>query len=271
VTLAAQYFEIGYLDTLSYKQTSIHCLDPRVKVLVTLCFIVVVVSFPKYELTGLIPLVFFPVMLMSLAGLPFGLIFKKVVAVSPFAIFVGILNPFFDQHIVAHFGPLALTGGWLSFASILVRFVLTVSAALVLIATTSFPGVCFALDKLKAPRALVLQLLFLYRFMFVLMDEAHRMVRSRDMRAFGGRGTGLRVYVRLLGVLFLRSLDRAQRIHQAMSSRAFSGHFYVPRQSQAGYRDVLFFLLWPAFFLVCRFNNVSEIVGTAVLRLAGMN
>ena len=72
--------------------------------------------------------------------------------------------------------------GWISFASILLRFTLTVTAALTLIATTSFTGICMALEKMGCPRVFALQLLFLYRYLFVLVDEASRLIRARALR-----------------------------------------------------------------------------------------
>lgn len=264
-------FDIRYLDTLSYKDSVIHRLDPRVKLVVTVFYILAVVSFPKYELAGLVPFFIFPVVLVSLADLPVGLLARKMIAVSPFAILVGIANPLFDQQVVFHLGSLPVTGGWISFASILLRFIFTVSAALILIATTSFPGICFALKRLKVPRALVVQLHFLYHFIFVLMDEALRMVRARDMRALQRRGAGVKVYVHLLGTLLLRTMDRAERVHQAMFSRAFNGRFYVARGAAGITRqDGLFFVAWTVFFILCRSYNISQIIGQAALKGVGM-
>ena len=67
-----------------------------------------------------------------------------------------------------------VSGGWLSFLSILIKFVLTVSTAFLLIAVTSFPGICEALERLKLPKVFVIQLLFLYRYLFVLLEESPR-------------------------------------------------------------------------------------------------
>ena len=92
-----------------------------------------------------------------------------------------------------------LSAGWLSFLTILIKFTLTISAALLLIATTSFPGICHALRSLGVPAVFVSQLLFLYRYLFVLIEEALRIVRARDMRSFGNHGSGMKVVVRLIG------------------------------------------------------------------------
>src|SRR4030042_4653219 len=94
-----EYFNLGFLDSLSYKDTVIHRLDPRTKVIATFAFIVTVVSFPKYEIAGLIPFCLFPAVIFSLGDIPIWFILKKVLVVSVFAFFIGIFNPLFDNHI----------------------------------------------------------------------------------------------------------------------------------------------------------------------------
>ncbi len=137
----ASFFDLGRLDRLAYRDSPVHRLDPRAKLVTTVVFLVTVVSFGKYEVSALLPFFLFPVVLAAVGGLPAGYLVKKVLLVSPFALFVGIANPFFDRTPLVALGPVVLSGGWVSFAAILVRFALTVGAALVLIATTSFHGV----------------------------------------------------------------------------------------------------------------------------------
>ena len=55
MTFDAQYFDIGRLDRLSYRDTFVHHLDPRVKVIATMLFLFTVISFPKYEVVALVP------------------------------------------------------------------------------------------------------------------------------------------------------------------------------------------------------------------------
>ncbi len=218
-----EYFNLGVLDLLSRGDTCIHRLDPRTKVIATLLFIVTVVSFPKYELMGLLPFFLFPVLVFSLGDIPVWLILRKVLLVSSFALFIGIFNPLFDTEPMVTVSGIAVSGGWVSFLSVMLRFFLTMTSVLLLIATTSFPGICHALRRLGMPELFTSQLLFLYRYIFVLLEEAMRMVRARNMRSFGGKGQGARVYVSLVGTLFLRTMDRAERIYQAMLSRGFTG------------------------------------------------
>ena len=265
--IESSFFDISTLDNFSFQSSPIHGLDPRSKLLTTLCYIVFVMSFDKYAVSGLLPFISYPVVLMALGNLPPGYLLKKILLAAPFAFFIGIFNPVMDRTILMHLGPVAISGGWISFVSIMLRFVLTVSSALILIGTTGFNEVCMALERLGAPKGFVVQLLFLYRYIFVLADEGSRMVRARSLRAFGGRGMGFRVYVHMIGQLLLRTLDRAQRIHLAMVCRGFDGEIRLVRQIEIRRRDIFFFLGWSAFFVLARFYNTTQLVGDAVTEL----
>ena len=255
------YSGIGRLDRLSYRDSAVHRLDPRAKVVATSLFAVAVVSFPRYEVLSLFPFFLFPILVAALGDIPAGFIARKVVAVSPFAVFVGIFNPLFDPSRVAIAPGVEISAGWISFASILVKFALTISAALLLIATTSFPGICRGLRRLGLPALFVSQLLFLYRYLFVLLEEAMRVVRARDMRSFGKQGTGMKVFVRIAGTLFLRTVERAERIYGAMLARGFRGD--VPSMRRETFRpsDAVFVLAAGCFFSLCRFVPVPRLIG----------
>ena len=259
------FFDLGSLDALAYRRSAIHALDPRAKLITTLIFIVTVVSFHKYTLSGLLPFFVFPLYLLIRADLPVAQVLKKLLIALPFAFFIGIFNPFFDQAPLLQLGPLTITGGWVSFFSILLRFTLTVTAALTLIATTSFTGICMAMEKLGCPRVFALQLLFLYRYLFVLIDEATRLIRARSLRTFHGRGRGIKVFGSLLGQLLLRSIERAQRIHLAMSCRGFDGDIRMRKPIQFGLRDALFIVAWSTYFIICRSWNIPQLLGSLFL------
>lgn len=260
-------FDIGYLDTLSYRDTPVHRLDPRAKLITTVVFIVCVASFDKYRVSALLPFFLFPAVLIARAALPCGYLAKKLILVAPFAVLIGIFNPLLDPETLMRLGPIEVSGGWVSFLSILLRFVLTVGAALILIATTSFPGVCMALERLGAPKAFAIQLLFLYRYIFVLTDEAVRLARSRSLRSFHCRGREMRVYANLIGQLLLRTLERAQRIHRAMLSRGFDGDIRILRPMRIRTPEVLFTAGWSTFFIAARTVRLPELLGSLVLEI----
>lgn len=263
--IESSFLDIGYLDILSSGDTAVHRLDPRTKLLTTLVFIVCILSFGKYEISGLIPYVLYPAVLMAMGKLPPGFIFEKTLLAAPFALFIGIFNPIMDRTILLHLGPIGISGGWVSFFSIMMRFTLTASAALVLIGVTGFNSVCMAVEKMGAPRIFAVQLLFLYRYIFVLADEASRVSRARGLRTFGSRGMGIKVFASMIGQMLLRTLDRAKRIHLAMRCRGFDGEIRILRPMRLGGRDICFLMGWSAFFVGVRFWNFPQILGSLVL------
>jgi cobalt/nickel transport system permease protein len=255
------------LEQLATGDTALHRLDPRAKVLATLVFIVSVVSFGRYELSAMIPFFIFPAVIIGLGDLPAGYLAKKIVLICPFALAVGIFNPVFDRAVQLQLGPFAISGGWISCASIVVRTALTVSAAIILVAVTGFPAICRAMERLGMPAAFAVQLLFLYRYIFVLTEEGGRAARARELRSFRKKGSGMASYASLLGHLLLRTWLRAERIHMAMLARGFTGDFHTREESHFGARELLFLLGWSALFVALRLNNATQLLGSLVTGL----
>ena len=263
-SIESTFFDIGTMDAISRQDTFVHRMDPRIKVLTTLVFIVCVVSFGKHEISALVPFLVYPLFLVVLGDLPVAYLLRKVMLAAPFAVLIGIFNPLLDQEVLLQVGSVGISGGWVSFFSILLRFIMTVGAALILIATTGYHAVCMALERMGVPQVFVVQLLFLHRYLFVLVDEASRMVRARSLRSFQGKGSGIRVFGSMAGHLLLRTMDRAQRIHLAMLCRGFDGNIRPFHPLRIRGWEVLFLLGWSALFVFMRCTNVPRFVGTLI-------
>lgn len=253
--------EIGWMDRLASRDTPLHRIDPRAKLLATLAFIATVLSFGKYEVVSLLPLAAYPLVLMALGDVPAKFVVRKLLIVSPFAVFVGLFNPLLDRHVILTMGPVQIGGGWASYASILARFALTVGATLAMMAGTGIHNTCRALERLGVPFAFTVQVLMLYRYLFVLVEDGTRMARARAVRSVGRRGLGLRVYGAMLGSLLLRTLDRAQRVHAAMCCRGFDGRVRTLESLHLRIGDVLFVAGWLAFFVLLRVFNLAGLLG----------
>jgi len=261
--LESATFALGGLDELARVRSPVHRLDARAKTFVALAFIVTVVSFPKYDLSGLLPLALYPVALVAAGGVPWAPLLRRMALAAPFVLMVGAFNPLLDRTPLAHVGPYAVSAGWVSFASIMARFALTAAAALVLVATTGFAQVCAALEGLGLPRVLAVQLLLVYRYVFVLVEEAVRMLRAHNLRSGGGRPR-LRVFGSLVGQLLLRTLDRADRVYRAMLCRGFDGRVRLAGRMRLGLADGAFVFGWVGFFVLCRVYNLPQLLGKIV-------
>lgn len=248
-------YNLRLLDDLAKKDTVIHSIHPLIKLLTTIVYLTVVVSFGRYEVASLLPFIFYPVLIFALAEIPVLPILQRLLFVEPLIIGIGILNPLFDQQTFL-VGGYALAAGWLTFLSIMLKCALTVTAALLLVATTGMDGLASALRMLKIPRIFVLQLVLTYRYITVLLEEAGRTLRAYFLRAPGQKGIQRSAWGTLAGQLLLRTFDRAERVYQAMCLKGFSGEYHTGKQSRLGRNDLVFLLGWLAFFVLARIYNL---------------
>lgn len=222
-----------YHDTGSF----LHRLEPRVKVIVTVVFIFSNVFLPDgaWLAFGLSWLFVLFANALSNLGLPFT--FKRSFIALPFALAaITVLfsipgSPISTFHFL--FWELTITdAGLLRFVSIVIRSWLSVQMAILLVATTRFPDIVHALEHLRVPAILTTIIAFLYRYLFVLVDEVFRLLRAREARS--AAVTGLRsggsvawraeVAGNMAGQLFLRSYERSDRVYNAMLARGYTGH-----------------------------------------------
>lgn len=264
--IASSWNNLKLLDELSGQKTVIHGIHPLAKVCTTFFFLVTVVSFDKYEITGFLPFFLYPVVVISLGDLPAKALIKRVLIAIPFALGVGIFNPIFDHSPMQVWGIVTVSGGWVSFTSILIRFSLTVLGALLLVATSGMGKIAAVLVQLRVPKIFVMQILFMYRYISVLMEEVSRVLRAHALRSLEDKGIRFPVWGSLLGQLFLRTIDRAERIYQAMLCRGFTGAFPIVGQERFVLKDGIYMIGWGIFFLCARVYNIPEMIGTLVVR-----
>jgi len=175
-----------------------------------------------------------------LSGLPYRVIFKRSLIILPF-LFTALtllINTPGNALVSWTMGPFSLTvsdAGLVRFASVVARGWLAVQAAALLTAVTPFPDLMHALHHLRVPAILVSIISFMYRYLFVLVEEAQRLLRARQARSArlpgeGARGGSLgsliwraQVAGHMVGQLFSRSLDRSDRVYQAMLARGYQG------------------------------------------------
>ena len=75
-------------------------------------------------------------------------------------------------------------------------------------------------------------------------EEYDRLIRAAKIRGFRP-GTNIhtyKTYAYLIGMLFVRASDRANRVHQAMKCRGFNGRFYTLHAFPAHRRNLIFSL-----------------------------
>jgi len=223
-------------DRFHEADSRLHRLDPRVKVVVTVLFILSNALLPDGAWTafGLSWIVLLWANQQSGLGVDFT--FRRSFIALPFALaaITAVFSPLGTPLAEWHLGPLVLIPtdyGLVKFASILLRSWLSVQVAILLVSTTRFPDMIHAFEHLHVPAVLTTVVSFLYRYLFVLTDEVLRLLRARQSRSAtlpgyrSGRNVVWRARVTgsMAGQLFLRSYERSDRIYNAMLARGYKG------------------------------------------------
>ena len=258
--------ELLEMDALASKASFYHSLHPLAKLLTTCLYILTVVSFPKYDLPGLISMVLYPVILFQLADLSPGLCFYRLRVVLPLVCAVGLVNPFLDRRVLLYLGTVPITGGMVSMVTLMGKGVFSLMASFLLVAATSMDALCAALRKLHVPAVLVSLLLLTYRYIGVLLEEVSVMTEGYALRAPNQKGLHISAWGSFLGQLLLRSMDRAQELYGSMVLRGFHGDFFYADAPAFSRRDWLFCFGTAVFLLLARTVSLPALLGQLIVR-----
>lgn len=252
--------ELDALENSARAESPLHRLDARSKLLTTVVFLTTMLSVPLAQLSEILLYALFPLLTASMGGLRYGTIFRRSLYVVPFAALIGMFNIFCDREPALRIGTLVVSEGWIAFLAILLRGLLSVQALLVLIGSTGFFGLCHGLQRLGVPRLFTMQLLFVYRYLYVLLDEALRLSWAREARSFGRRALPLPVWGTLVAQLLVRTCDRAERIHRAMLARGFTGRLPDCGGTRTRWQrtDTLFLAGWSSVLIAARLLRPVE-------------
>jgi cobalt/nickel transport system permease protein len=218
--------EINRLEALALGDSLIHRLHPRAKLLTSIAYIGIVISFPPYNVSGLMPFLLYPAVLMPLSGTPYKPLGVRLLTVLPFSLLGGLSNLLMIRETAFLLGTFDISFGMISFVSLMLKTLLTVFGALILIATTSFIEIGSQLTILGLPKIMGLQLVMTYRYLSVLLGEAASMFTAYTLRGADQKGIKMEDMGSFLGQLILRSFDRAERVYQAMKCRGFQGMYH---------------------------------------------
>lgn len=241
---------IHFLDPYRLGTSPVHTLDSRVKLVLALAYILTAALTPPAAWPVYILLFSIILSVEILSGLGVGFVLKRTVFALPFVL--AALPVIFTVGGRALFslsiGSWTLTGyaeGLERFVSVALKSWLSVQATIVLAASTPFPDLLKAMRAIRLPPLLVAIFGLMWRYLFVLVDEALRLMRARASRsgviagssrkAGGSVAWRARVAGGMAGNLFLRSFDRSERIYMAMLSRGYDGETRALPMSALGF------------------------------------
>jgi len=223
-----------YLDRYRSGTSLVHNLDPRLKLLATLAYVLAATSAPPGAWPVLACLAGLALVAVWLAKIPLIEVLKRSSVALPFAGIVALSLPFTETGKVVWTSPvgcllLTITDrGLILFATVLLKSWLSVMVSGLMVATTPFHDLLHAMRLLRVPAVLAGIISFMFRYLFVLVEEAQRMTTAREARSCGsGRSVAWQAQVLggMIGSLFIRCYERSERIYAAMLSRGYAGEF----------------------------------------------
>lgn len=244
----------SYLDKYARGRSPIHGLDGRTKLLSSGALVVLIAATNQPGTFFLGAVFILVVSVCFIARIPLRYLLTRSAIVIPFTGFAAFSYALTANqgHIVWHWGLFSLTSGGLRQALLLfARAWLAVSFMILLVNTTPFDRLLASLRSLRIPALFVLLLSFLYRYLYLLWDEAERLQRARNLRYYGGSWLRqIPVAGHLVSTLFLRSYERAERVQMAMTTRGWDGEIRFPASHSLPITDRLM-LLAAAFLVGC--------------------
>jgi cobalt/nickel transport system permease protein len=199
------------LDRWSREQSLIHKLDARAKIVAALILLVGIGTTPRAAAASYAVFAGALVLALLVSRLPFAAVLLRAAVVIPFCAVLAAAN--------------WLAGDPQQAVSLTVKSYLSALTALLLVASTPLPALLSALEWFRVPALLIVVSQFLYRYLFVLSEQAQHMHAAAISRSGGMRRRKMRFRAAAgaVAVLFARSYARAEGIHRAMISRGFGG------------------------------------------------
>ena len=239
----------AFLDRYAYLESFVHKLDPRMKLI---AFFLLLLSIVLHDVLYPRLFIIYAAMisvLLFISRIPLSFILRKARSISLISVLIALPLPFFTAgeklFSVSLPGGFALSisrPGMVLFLNVLGKSFLSILLLILLFNSTKFPDLMKAFEKLKVPAVMVLIVNFFYRYIFVLIDDMERMLvamKSRGPRM--GKFALFKTLGAILGNLFLRSFERAERVYMAMQARNFNGKMHTLQSFSISGGDLAFF------------------------------
>jgi cobalt/nickel transport system permease protein len=198
-----------FIDRFSRINSPIHCQRTSIKVVIAFILVICTVMLPISLILYFVIVLFILIVIAAISKIPKGFLAKRLVLLEPLVLGISTLTLF-------------QPGGGSVFITIVVKSSICLLTMILLSNTTPFSELLFFMKKLHVPPLFITILALMYRYLFVLIDEAEKMQRARESRTFSSKRTQVwNARVTLIAQLFVRSTERAERIYSAMCARGW--------------------------------------------------
>lgn len=231
-------YDIRKIDELGDVNTKIHKIDSAIKIIVTIIYVIKILSIKQFTILNITCIVLYPLILFIIGKVQIKFILKKVIYVFPIILGLSVINLIIDfSYSEIYFSVL-----------LLFKCTFALVGALLLIVTTGINNLAFGLKKLKIPNILIMQILMLHRYVILMMEECYKVKSVYELKTLGEKSMTMKDYVQIVGQMFLKTLDISENVYEAMKLRGFEGELYI-NNKVAGYVDYLYLIIWVVIFI----------------------
>ena len=256
--------ELFYIEKAAYRESFIHKLDARVKIIGMFAIIISMVAIPYSTLVLSIGVIFFAFLtiLWAIAGLPWTIYGKRLLMVLPFGFFIIVFQIFFTNryypvfHVVANlpFGIHIYAESIVFAVILLVKFIVCVSAIILLSSTTKLHDMLEGAGRMGLPPEFALTFGMMIRYLFVFGYIYRKVNESLATRCFDPFNSALSYSYRMkqigytVGTIFIRSYEQGERVYTSMLCRGYGkdSHIFIEKKQLHPYEwsFLLFCLLF---------------------------
>jgi len=198
-----------FIDHYSRLDSPVHRLPSTLKVVIGLIFILITVLCPVRYIYPFLVIIGIQLFVIASSKIPLGFFVKRILLFEPFILAIAVLT-------------LLQPSGIIIFSSVLVKSTLSLITVMLLSNTTPFSELLTVFRKAHVPSLFITLLALMYRYLFILIDEIERMKVARESRTFTKKGSRRWSFLAtILGQLFIRASERAERIYSAMCARGW--------------------------------------------------
>ncbi|MEG0276276.1 MAG: cobalt ECF transporter T component CbiQ [Coprobacillus sp.] len=215
--------KIGVIEEWSKQDSLIHNLNPLLKMVLSIIFILFVLSTHYLNILVLFIYSFVLMIVIRTSHLSMMGILKRSLIGLPISLCMGLSNIIFMKETVECFGMI-ISAGYISLITLVLKNILCLSTVFLLIGTTSFHQIACELVHIKVPSLFVMQLIMIYRYIFLLADEARQMIQAYLLKNPSRNSIEMKDFGSFIGSLLVRSFKRSEDVYMAMKCRGFDVH-----------------------------------------------
>ncbi len=253
------------VDSEAGKSSARSRIHPAARLFVCVLFILLTVSFHKYNMMGLLGMGLYLLITGIWEELSFFKGLKRIRYILLLIALLGMANLFFDRNVILRLGSMNITGGMISMTTLFIKGMFTVYGAYFLLMETGIEGICAALGSFGIPKGGVTVVLLTYRYLILLLKEVQRLLQAYALRAPGQKGIHVRTWGSFVGLLLLRTMERGRDVYDSMLLRGYCGECFW---QEAGNRQIsmglsgIYAAAWTLVLITLRVFPVFQIAGS---------